>query len=108
VAVDLHDTSGLLLGRVVHSPGRRDVTPDPDLQLVATAVLVDDAWAIDLRAARAAHWVCLEVAEANPADNWFHLAPGIDYRVRVTGTAAPQGTVRALNSAGSTEIVVAR
>lgn len=62
-----------------------------------------DGWRLALSTDRLAQSVQIDAPGFQPADNWFHLAPGGAAHVRLTSlnteTEPPAGTVRALNAA---------
>jgi beta-mannosidase len=92
----LRSVEGDLLAEAFHFPlGRAKAFHDADVAVT----LVDDggAWALDVSANCLAQSLHIDTAGYRPADDWFHLAPGIQRRIRLTpvGTEAgePQGEV---------------
>ncbi len=93
--------SGLPIGQSFYFPlGRK--TERSAVAIEATLEKVGNAWGLVLRCEQLARRVYIEDAAFAPDDNWFHLAPGrekhIELRKRNAGTAAPVGSVRAVNS----------
>ncbi|MBL8573955.1 MAG: glycoside hydrolase family 2 protein [Hyphomicrobiaceae bacterium] len=79
-----------------------------DLGLVAT-VETDDAGAVlVLSTRRFAQSVHIDAGGLVPSDNWFHLAPGVEKRVRLAGDQAAEGEVGAVNGRESLHFSVAR
>ena len=92
--------TGDLLADAFHFPlGRGHARRD--LGLAAAPVHEGGEWWLALSCRRLAQSLRLDVPGYDPADDWFHLAPGFDRRVRLTPrdgiAAAPHGTVSALN-----------
>ncbi|MFP3545131.1 glycoside hydrolase family 2 protein [Rhizobium sp. SIMBA_035] len=92
----LRSVEGDLLAEAFHFPlGRAKAFHDADVAVT----LVDDggAWALDVSANCLAQSLHIDAAGYRPADDWFHLAPGIQRRIRLTpvGTEAgePHGEV---------------
>ena len=92
----LRSVDGELLGEAFHFPlGRAKACHDASIDVR----LVEDAghWAVDLTTDRFAQSVHVEAAGYRPSDDWFHLAPGIQRRIRLTPMTAdagePQGEV---------------
>ncbi|AWN52797.1 beta-mannosidase [Methylobacterium sp. 17Sr1-1] len=94
----LSGADGTLLAEAFHFPAGRDATPR---EIGLCAALVEDRDDLVLRVAAERHALSVHVAldgEGRPADNWFHLAPGGERHLRLTGTAGrPSGVVRAVN-----------
>ncbi|CAG9177191.1 hypothetical protein LMG23992_03437 [Cupriavidus laharis] len=96
--------SGELLSQAVHLPDRRaEALPQAGLQV---EVLHDAGhWWLEISATRLARWVHIEDHVLQPAQDWFHLAPGGRTRIRLLHEGghtsqpgmAPAGRVWALN-----------
>ncbi|AWN46462.1 beta-mannosidase [Methylobacterium terrae] len=89
---------GALLAEAFHFPSGRDATPR---EIGLCAALVEEGGGFALRVAATRHALAVHVAldgEGRSSDNWFHLAPGAERRLALTGTKGrPGGTVRAVN-----------
>ncbi|ADZ72338.1 glycoside hydrolase family 2 protein [Polymorphum gilvum] len=94
LAEAFHFLPGCEAGRL---PPALDATVDRDL---------DGAWTLTLKTDRLARSVHVFDPAFRPADDWFHLAPGADKRVRLVRRAGadleavPQGEIAAINGAG--------
>lgn len=71
---------------------------------------IDEAgtWYLDVTADAALRWVEIDVSGYRPADNYFHLAPGLTYRVALCGECdkPPSGRVSSVDAATAAKIVV--
>lgn len=92
----LRSVEGELLGEAFHFPlGRAKACHDAAIDVK----IVEDAghWAVDLSTDRFAQSVHIDIPGYRPVDDWFHLAPGIQRRIRLMPIAAdagePQGEV---------------
>jgi beta-mannosidase len=110
VAASLTDSSGTRAQLVHRSTGPAiDREPDVGLRCLAeTTPGAPGVWSLSVSSVRAATWVALDVPGFAISDAWFHLAPGTQREVVVTGAAdrTPVGTVRALNSVATARIEV--
>lgn len=95
----LCDADGDVLAEAFHFPLGRDVLPTP-IGLAAELIEGPAGWSLRLSTARLALTVAIDIAGASrPADNYFHLVPGIFRDIALVGTdIRPQGIVRALNA----------
>lgn len=96
--------SGEPLSQAVHLPDRRaDALPQAGLYVEVRQLA--GQWWLEISTAHLARWVHIEDEVLQPAQNWFHLAPGARTRIRLLheGGQAPHpgmrpaGTVLALN-----------
>ncbi len=99
--------SGELLGETFHFPtGFARFDHDPGL--VARAVTEPDGTpAVELEAKRFAAFVCFDIGRFVPEDAYFHLAPGVTRRVRVSSVGPSgrlQGAVRSFGQRASVRI----
>lgn len=94
----LLDGDGAWIADAFYFPEGRDVTPQAT---GLAAELVEDAegWSLHLSTTRPALSVQIDLeGEGRPAENGFHLVPGLPRRIPLLGLAGrPHGTVRALN-----------
>ncbi|TGE00797.1 glycosyl hydrolase 2 galactose-binding domain-containing protein [Methylobacterium nonmethylotrophicum] len=94
----LTDRDGALLAESFHFPAGRDATPR---ETGLSAALAEGRDGVVLRVAAERHALAVHVTldgEGRPSDNWFHLAPGGERSLALTGTGGrPSGTVRAVN-----------
>ncbi|NYZ12592.1 glycoside hydrolase family 2 protein [Azospirillum sp. RWY-5-1] len=84
-------------------------TPErADLGLSAEPVPDGDGWALVLRSRRLARSVHLDDDGFRMADEWFHLPPGAERRVRLLprhgGATRPDGELHALNAYGPVRV----
>ncbi|MGX7707457.1 glycosyl hydrolase 2 galactose-binding domain-containing protein [Methylobacterium sp. Gmos1] len=90
---------GTALAEAFHFPAGRDAAPR---ETGLTAALVEGRDGAVLRIAAERHALAVHVAldgAGRPSDNWFHLAPGGERHLALTGTEGrPSGTVRAVNA----------
>lgn len=97
----LLDGAGEVIADAFHFPAGLDVTPGPT-GLAAELVRDLEGWNLHLTALRPA--ICVQIdleGEGRPADNGFHLVPGLPRRIRLLETERPpRGSVRALNDDG--------
>lgn len=65
-------------------------------------------WYLDVAADAAVRWVEIDAAGYRPADNYFHLAPGLAYRVALNGDGdtPPVGRVSSVDAAAAAKITV--
>lgn len=84
---------------------RKQLPPREALGLSAELVRDDDGWTLRLGSLALAQYVHVEDEHYRAEEDWFHLPPGIERRVRLIpftdGAPAPEGEVRALNLAGA-------
>jgi beta-mannosidase len=110
VAATLRASTGEVLARAFHFPVGLPAMREPDVGL--TAELRGDggrAAALTLRTRRFAQAIAVDVEGFEPDDAYFHLAPGEERTVglrRVSGSAAPRGTVQALNAETTTKVTI--
>ena len=60
----------------------------------------DEGWVATIASDRLARFVHIDLPGFEAADNWFHLAPGVERRValkQVGDAADPRGVIRAVN-----------
>ncbi|PXW35284.1 UNVERIFIED_CONTAM: beta-mannosidase [Williamsia faeni] len=67
------------------------------------------SWYLEVIADAALRWVEIDIPGWRPADNYFHLAPGLPYRVSLKGTSAtaPSGRVSSVDSTTVAKVAVA-
>lgn len=98
----LDAASGAMLSEAFHLPDRA-LTPPQDCGLTAETLGEggDGAWWLRLHAQRFIRYVHIEDPAFEPEDDWFHLAPGQERRIRLlpreTTHGTPRGEVRAVN-----------
>lgn len=94
----LLDGNGDLIADAFHFPTARDVTPEAT-GLAVEPVEGPEGWSLLLTAARPALGVQIDLeGQGWPAENGFHLVPGLPRRITLLGLSGrPQGSVRALN-----------
>ncbi|GJD60506.1 glycosyl hydrolase 2 galactose-binding domain-containing protein [Methylobacterium frigidaeris] len=94
----LDRADGVPLAEAFHFPAGRDATPR---EIGLSAALDQDGDGFVLRVAAERHALGVHVVldgVGRPSDNWFHLAPGGDRHLALTGTGGrPSGMVRAVN-----------
>ena len=115
-AATLRDMGGAELARAFHFVPGLPSTRELDVGLAAEATLrPDGAYDLVVRTRRFAQSVCVDMAGFESGENYFHLAPGEERHLQLTRTeghgtltptAAPRGTVRALNSETPAQIVL--
>ncbi|WP_093001881.1 glycoside hydrolase family 2 protein [Rhizobium sp. NFR07] len=93
-----------VIAEAFHFPLGRDRAMH-GVQLRANLGRDEDGWWLDVTADVFAQSVRIEAEGFQPADNWFHLAPGTARRIRLkpindTVDAQPSGTVRSLGGSG--------
>lgn len=68
----------------------------------------DGRWGLDVTSDAALRWVEIDTPGWRPADNYFHLAAGLPYRVAIegTGSAVPAGRVSSIDATTTTTIKV--
>ncbi|MGE7413851.1 glycosyl hydrolase 2 galactose-binding domain-containing protein [Methylobacterium tarhaniae] len=90
---------GAFLAEAFHFPAGRDAAPR---EVGLSAALVEARDGVVLRVGAERHAIGVHVVldgEGRPSDNWFHLAPGGERHLALTGTGGrPSGTVRAVNA----------
>jgi len=97
--------SAVPLSQAVYLPDRRDGALRPP-ELHGTLAFEAGAWWLTVSARRFARWVHIEDHAFLPEQDWFHLGPGEQRRIRLmhdggTGTAAgtiPSGEIYAINA----------
>ena len=101
----LHDAEdATLIADAFHFPAGHKL-PQRDLGLEARVERVADAWYLAIRARAFAQFVHVEDAAFVAEDDWLHLAPGAERRIRLRPLgnppsrtdAVPSGEIRALN-----------
>ncbi len=96
----LTDAKGETIAEAFHFPLGRGAALD-DSALHARLEATGEHYSLILTCDRLAQSVHLDDASFEPDDNWFHLAPGVERRLRLTPSqpgAKPRGAVRALNA----------
>jgi beta-mannosidase len=83
-------------------PSGRDIRPRP-IEMQTRVEQHDSQWQLSLRAAELALFVQVEDEHFRAEDNWFHLLPNQERRIKLlprnaTVTTTPNGEVRAVNS----------
>ena len=71
-----------------------------EIGLRAGVVRDDEGWVATIASDRLARFVHIDLPGFEAADNWFHLAPGVERRValkQVGDAADPRGVIRAVN-----------
>ena len=68
----------------------------------------DGRWGLDVTSDAALRWVEIDTPGWRPADNYFHLAAGLPYRVAIEGTGSdvPAGRVSSIDATATTTIMV--
>lgn len=98
------------VARAVHLVAGPRLPLQHSIGLSARCTSDGDGWNLRIATTDIAQYVVIDCAGAQPADNWFHLAPGTHRDVPLRSTASgrkPSGRVRALNAAASATIEVA-
>lgn len=93
--------TGRELGETFFFPLGLPSTVEPDLGLSADVAFGEGGWTVTVRTRRLAQAVSLDFPGYRPDDNYFHLRPGGERRVRLRATGAappPWGSVGALNA----------
>ncbi|MAG34138.1 MAG: beta-mannosidase [Deltaproteobacteria bacterium] len=90
----------------VHLPWELGLLPKTSTQLTADWVdLKGEEAVLELRADHFVQCLSLDLRGGVPEDNFFHLAPGCERRIRVTETGARvEGRIRGLNAEEDIEI----
>jgi beta-mannosidase len=110
VVAALRDAAGDVRARAFHFPLGLPASREPDVGLAAEARPAAFGALLVLRARRFAQSVAIDVEGFEPADAYFHLAPGEERAVplrRLSGDAPPRGTVQPLNAEAATKVVLA-
>ncbi|MET0317790.1 MAG: beta-mannosidase [Rhodococcus fascians] len=99
VVVELVGADGAVLDQATHLIGERHPRQN-DVGLSASAHNVGPGeWSLTVSSRWAAHYVCVDTDGMEVSDSWFHLAPGAERVLTLTGSKAKvSGHVRALNS----------
>jgi beta-mannosidase len=100
----LHDVEdGTLIADAFHFPGGPSLPPH-DLGLEASVERVGDAWDLHIVSRAFAQFLHIDDPSFTADDNWLHLPPGRETRIRLHPTAGaspspqlPNGEIRALN-----------
>jgi beta-mannosidase len=96
--------SGDLIADAYHFT-RKQLPPREALGLQAELARDDEGWWLRLGTQALARYVHVEDENYRAEEDWFHLPPGLERRVRLIpfsdGAPAPEGEVRALNLAGA-------
>lgn len=85
----------------VHLVGGPQLPLQVSVGLTARCATTAHGWTLRVAATGVAQYVVIDCPGYQPADNWFHLAPGTfrDIPLRPVGSSAkPSGRVRALNA----------
>jgi beta-mannosidase len=94
--------SDVVLAEAIHFPHGYALTPQP-LNWQARIERTDQDWHLCLHSEQLAISIHIDDAHYRPEDNWFHLPPHSERRIRLIPgaavTAPPDGEVHALNSA---------
>jgi beta-mannosidase len=108
VAAALRDGSGEYVSRAVHFPVPFD--PRPAANTVSAVASSDaDGWLLTIRASRFLYAARLDVPGFAPSDNYTHVLPGRDTRIRLRATGdapPPRGFLEALNLSAPVRIEV--
>ena len=107
VAATLRDERGEPIAQAFHFPVGMPCAPQADLGLgVRVGGLVDGEAELIVSTRRFAFGVHFDVPGFAPADEYFHLAPGAEVRVKLRGAAGlrPSGTVQAINTMAAARI----
>jgi beta-mannosidase len=107
VAELVERTSGRRLASAFHFPVGLPNEIEPDVGLQAVAEWRATGPRVTVRARRFTQSVVLDVPGFQCADNYFHLAPGMEMTVALAARSRPDrpgGQVRALNSATPVEL----
>jgi beta-mannosidase len=104
----LRDSSGVLRAQAFHFPLGRPSHREPELGLEAQLVRAGSGWVLRVKSRRFAQAIALEVENAVPADNWFHLEPGVErvIALRSTGDSAPRVLLEPLNGRAQARAVI--
>jgi beta-mannosidase len=101
-------TTGARIGEASFFPGKLPLDRRADPALSAQLQLDRPGSALlSLRSARLAYWVALDAGAWLPDDNYFHLAPGTQSTVRLSGPAGeppPEVTLLPFNSTTSLRV----
>jgi len=106
----LLDERGALLSRDFHFPTGLNARVEPDIGLTARVRPGDGNAEVVLRSSRTAQFIQLDVPGFVAEDQYFHLAPGIEHRVRLRGTQAAtalKGEARASNALATCRLLLA-
>ncbi len=109
VAATLRSPTGAVWARAFHFPVGLPATREPDVGLVAELQWNGERAALTLRTRRFAQAIAVDIEGFQPDDAYFHLAPGEERTLRlrrVSGSAAPRGTVQALNAEITTKVTI--
>ena len=101
--------TGEPIARACFFPGELPCERADDLGLRADAEqLADGGWQLRLKSERFAFAVALEIADFQPEDAYFELAPGEERVLTLagSGSAAPRGFVTPLNASAPTRVNV--
>ncbi|KJK25228.1 glycoside hydrolase [Burkholderiaceae bacterium 16] len=105
VVASLEAADGALLSQVAYLPDRRaSALKPPGLKVVVERVAGE--WWLTISTQRFARWVHIEDHVFQPAQDWFHLAPGESRRIRLMheggshalGALIPSGEIHAINA----------
>lgn len=96
--------TGALLADAYHFTRKR-LPAREDLGMRANLERDGDDWSLTLSTQTLAQWVHVEDEHYRAEEDWFHLTPGLERRIRLIplghAAPAPEGEVRALNLAGA-------
>lgn len=110
VAAELCDRRAGVIARSFHLPGGPARPRLPDVGLRASATRdAQGGWWLTVCAELFAQYVAVDVPGYRAADAWFHLLPREPVTIALRGedsASPPTGTVRALNAARTSAIVV--
>jgi beta-mannosidase len=107
VAVTLKDDRGTPIAQALHFPAGMPIAPQADPGLTALFERVDErTYEVTVATRRLALGVHFEVPGFVAQDDYFHLVPGGELRVRLQGDGAapPHGSVHAINAIGPVQI----
>ena len=107
VVATLLDTHGQALARSFHFPTGLSPAQEPDVGLTATArPLADGSAVLTVATRRLALGVHIDLPGWEPADNYFHLAPGSSAQIalRARGNPPIAGAVQAANSRAAARV----
>jgi beta-mannosidase len=108
VQVEVVDVDGVIHGRDVLVIEHLPAPTRCELKACASRA-PDGSWGLDILSENALRWVEIDTPGFRPADNYFHLAPGLAYRVPLEGGSpdvSPKGRVTSPDITSGTSIVV--
>lgn len=100
----LTDSAGSLIADAYHFP-QRSLSAREELGLQCTVEATADGWRLNLTTPALAQFVHIEDEHFRATEDWFHLPPGLERRIRLVPfdnwDGPPDGEVRALNLSGA-------